>query len=713
MSSNSDGGYGTDKQTNENGSATFNPPDGEQMGGDSYRDDGRPSSLFDEKGTRLPDPADVIAKMSSNLTDMDGPRGSGGTGQDYGSDSDYRSRDDEYGGRRSGNEEWSDRYSRDDRYNRDDYNRDDRERNRGFDSDERELNRRFDNDGQDEYGDRGPRDDYGSRYQPRGFRQNDGYSGGDYPYERQDSYRNGPSYRESGYSNDRGPRNIREYRENRGRRDGYDGYQNEYGGGYQGGGYNGRYDERYDEPGYRDSGYSNRQYNQGYNNRYNNGYGQRGGYQPQGRFQRKSPRNSALAPVATRAREFENAGKDPYDPINQYEFTGALELHPNGYGFLRRSQESYIRQLSDPFVPGSLIEKYGLREGVLIKASVQPKRGSQGPRVREILEIEPLKDGSAGMKPEEYAKTPEFDELIPVTPWQRLRLETGKDPVSTRVMDLFTPLGKGQRALIVAPPRSGKTVLLKQISQAITLNYPDVHVIVLLIDERPEEVTDFKLSVNAEIIASSLDCELESHIRLANFVTKRCKRLVESGKDVFLLLDSITRLARAFNKWVGNTGRTMSGGVDIKAMDVPKKIFSCARQCKVIVRDEEGNPVRDEYGEVVTKDGGSLTIVGTALVETGSRMDDLIFQEFKGTGNMELVLTRDLADRRIWPAIDIRQSGTRHEEKLMDEEELNNSSALRRTMTSMDPADAMQRLVGVLEKSKSNEEFFSKYMMKR
>ena len=243
--------------------------------------------------------------------------------------------------------------------------------------------------------------------------------------------------------------------------------------------------------------------------------------------------------------------------------------------------------------------------------------------------------------------------------------------MTTRVMDLLTPLGKGQRALIVAPPRTGKTVLLQHISQAISQNHPDIKLVVLLIDERPEEVTDFRRAVNGEVVASSLDRDIESHVRLAQLIVRRCERLAEMGKDVFLLMDSITRLARAFNKWVGNTGRTMSGGIDIKAMDIPKKLFATAR---------------------LFEEGGSLTIVGTALVDTGSRMDELIFQEFKGTGNMELVLDRKLADRRVWPSIDISQSGTRREEKLLPPEVLRSVTMLRRTLSSMHPVDAMEQL---------------------
>jgi transcription termination factor Rho len=263
-------------------------------------------------------------------------------------------------------------------------------------------------------------------------------------------------------------------------------------------------------------------------------------------------------------------------------------------------------------------------------------------------------------------------------------METGATPLSTRVMDLLTPLGRGQRALIVAPPRTGKTFLLQHISQAISANYPDITLIVLLIDERPEEVTDMKRNVNGEVIASSLDRDVESHVRLSQLTIERCKRLAEMGKDVFLLLDSITRLARAFNKWVGNTGRTMSGGIDIKAMDIPKKLFATAR---------------------LFEEGGSLTVVGTALVDTGSRMDELIFQEFKGTGNMELVLDRKLADRRVWPAIDISQSGTRREEKLLDPDTLHAVNMLRRTLSTMHHVDAMEQLTKQLAKFKSNTEF--------
>ncbi len=359
------------------------------------------------------------------------------------------------------------------------------------------------------------------------------------------------------------------------------------------------------------------------------------------------------------------------------EGVGLLELHPNGYGFLRSPVNTYSRERTDPFVPGTMIEKYGLRQGVMIRGQVQQARKQQGPRLREIIDID-------GVKPDDYVNVKRFENLTPINPEQWLKLETGPEPLTTRVMDLLTPLGKGQRALIVAPPRSGKTIMLQHIANGISTNHPDIKLMVLLIDERPEEVTDMRRNVSGEVIASSLDMDVESHVRLSQLTIERCRRLAEMGQDVFLLMDSITRLARAFNKWVGNTGRTMSGGVDIKAMDIPKKLFATAR---------------------AFEEGGSLTIVGTALIDTGSRMDELIFQEFKGTGNMELVLDQKLADRRVWPALDITQSGTRREELLLDPDKLHAVTMLRRTLTSMHHVDAMEQLTKQLGRFKSNEEF--------
>lgn len=360
------------------------------------------------------------------------------------------------------------------------------------------------------------------------------------------------------------------------------------------------------------------------------------------------------------------------------EFSGMLEMHPNGYGFLRSPETNYNRERTDPFVPGTMIERFGLRQGVMIKANMVHARRQQGPRVKEIVEVD-------GMPPDDYAKIKSFDQLTPINPEKWLRLEIGQQPLTNRVIDLLAPLGRGQRSLIVAPPRTGKTIMLQHISRGIAMNYPEIKLIVLLIDERPEEVTDMRRNVvNGEVIASSLDEDVDSHVRLSQLVIDRCKRLAEEGQDVFLLLDSITRLARAFNKWVGNSGPTMSGGVNIKAMDIPKKLFATAR---------------------AFAEGGSLTIVGTALVDTGSRMDELIFQEFKGTGNMELVLDRKLSDRRVWPAIDISQSGTRREELLHDPETLHAVTMIRRTLNSMHPVDAMEQLTTQLGKFKSNFEF--------
>ena len=406
----------------------------------------------------------------------------------------------------------------------------------------------------------------------------------------------------------------------------------------------------------------------------NNGYGgfHQNGHQSRGRGRRQRPPGDR--PPQNEPEVTENG-----EPIPTVPAGGILELHPNGYGFLRDPKSNYQRERTDPFVPGTMIDKFGLREGVMVNGMVQPSRKQQGPRLREILDID-------GMKPEEYVNVKTFDSLTPINPESWLQLETGPTPLSPRVMDLLTPLGKGQRALIVAPPRTGKTVLLQQISQSISTNYPEVKLFVLLVDERPEEVTDMRRNVDGEVIASSLDRDVESHVRLSQLVVERCKRLVEMGHDVFLLMDSITRMARAFNKWVGNTGRTMSGGVDIKALDIPKKLFATAR---------------------VFEEGGSLTIVATALVDTGSRMDELIFQEFKGTGNMELVLDRKLADRRVWPAIDISQSGTRREEKLLDPDTLHAVTMLRRTLSSMHHVDAMEQLTRQLSRFKTNRDFIS------
>jgi transcription termination factor Rho len=359
---------------------------------------------------------------------------------------------------------------------------------------------------------------------------------------------------------------------------------------------------------------------------------------------------------------------------------GVLELHPKGYGFLRDPKNNYASGKNDPFVPASLIEKHKLREGVLIKGEIVHGNKGQGPRFRTVETVD-------GRTLEDYAKIRSFDELTAVNPYERIRLETGSTPITMRVMDLLTPLGKGQRALIVAPPRTGKTMLLQEIANSVSTNHPEMHLIVLLIDERPEEVTEMRRRVRGEVIASSMDRDVESHVRISQLIVERGKRLAEAGGQVFILLDSITRTARAFNKWVGNTGRTMSGGLDVKALDIPKKMFGTARRF-------------DE--------GGSLTVAATALIDTGSRMDEVIFQEFKGTGNMELVLNRQLADRRIWPAIDIGLSGTRREELILTPDELEGIIMLRRSLVSLNQIEAMEQLVKTLARFPSNKEFLAR-----
>jgi transcription termination factor Rho len=355
---------------------------------------------------------------------------------------------------------------------------------------------------------------------------------------------------------------------------------------------------------------------------------------------------------------------------------GILELHPRGYGFLRDPAADCRPTPGDVFVPAGMITRYGLRLGTLIEGLAR-KGHQDGPQLVEIRAVD-------GCPPDDYARVPDFDSLTPINPESWLRLETGPEPLSTRVIDLLVPVGKGQRGLIVAPPRTGKTVLLEQIGQAVAANHPEVALLVLLVDERPEEVTDMRRKIPGQVFASSLDQDVASHVRLSRLVVERCKRLAERGQAVLLLVDSLTRMARAFNKSISNSGRTMSGGLDIKALDVPKKLFATAR---------------------AFEEGGSLTILATALVETGSRMDELIFEEFKGTGNLELVLDRRLADQRVWPAIDIARSGTRREEKLLPPANLQAANLLRRTVSSMNPVDAMQRLTAQLAKSRSNRQF--------
>jgi transcription termination factor Rho len=354
-------------------------------------------------------------------------------------------------------------------------------------------------------------------------------------------------------------------------------------------------------------------------------------------------------------------------------------MHPKGYGFLRATARNFLPQPTDPYVPAPLISKLELREGMRLKGPVEAARGNAGPRMVQVDAIEDI-------GPLKYPRR-KFDELTPVDPTEQIHLEIGAEPLTTRVMDLLTPIGKGQRGLIVAPPRTGKTILLEHIARSVAKNHPEIYLVMLLVDERPEEVTEMRRIVRGEVIASSNDRDATAHIRMAELVMERARRLVEQGKDVFVLLDSLTRLARAYNKNVNSGGRTLSGGVDIRALDVPKRLFGTARKFE---------------------EGGSLTVIGTALIETGSRMDDVIFQEFKGTGNMELVLNRQLADRRIYPAIDLPQSGTRKEERILDPEVYKQVSLLRRSLAPLKPVEAMEALVKQLGTYPSNAAFLAR-----
>ena len=360
--------------------------------------------------------------------------------------------------------------------------------------------------------------------------------------------------------------------------------------------------------------------------------------------------------------------------------TGYLEISEKGFGFLRSPDNSFTPKPSDIFVTPDTIKKNFLREGCLVSGALQPPHRGNSPQLRHVEKVNDMLFA-------DYTKSVRFENLTSIDPIEKFRLETTPDILETRVIDLVTPIGKGTRGLIVAPPRTGKTTILKQIANAISTNHPDVHVLVLLIDERPEEVTDFQRSVKAEVVASSNDQDIETHVRLSRFMVERCRRMIESGKDVVILLDSLTRVARAYNSVHGGSGRTMTGGVDARALEIPRKMFAAARKIE---------------------HGGSLTIVATVLVDTGSRMDELIFQEFKGTGNMELILDRKLSDRRLYPAIDIPKSGTRKEEKLFAKTQVEAIRKLRRMMVDLNPVEAMETLTAALKKHKTNDELLAK-----
>jgi transcription termination factor Rho len=357
---------------------------------------------------------------------------------------------------------------------------------------------------------------------------------------------------------------------------------------------------------------------------------------------------------------------------------GVLEVLPEGYGFLRSQDWNYLYGPDDIYVSPSQIKRFDLRTGDTVLGQVRPPK--EGERYLALLKVEKVN----GDDPDKAKHRIAFDNLRPRYPDQRIHLESVSGDISMRVMDLMAPIGKGQRGLIVAPPKAGKTILLQKIANAITDNHPEVHLIVLLIDERPEEVTDMEENVAAEVISSTFDEPADRHTQVAEMVLEKAKRLVEHGRDVVILLDSITRLARAYNVTVPHSGKILSGGVDAHALHKPKRFFGSARNIE---------------------DGGSLTIVATALVETGSRMDEVIFEEFKGTGNLELVLDRHISDKRIFPAIDINRSGTRKEDLLLDEMELSRVYLLRNFLSDMPPAEAIEFLLGRMKKTKNNKEF--------
>ncbi len=367
---------------------------------------------------------------------------------------------------------------------------------------------------------------------------------------------------------------------------------------------------------------------------------------------------------------------DPIAPV-----TGLLEIIDKGHGYLRAEARKYKSVPADPFVPSDLIARAQLRPGLMVTAHIGPNKRGPGPLVTQITQVN-------GKSLADYHQMVAFPDLTVIDPRDRIKLETTGGPDTMRIMDLLTPIGRGQRGLIVAPPKTGKTTLLKQIAQAVLTNHPDMKVFILLIDERPEEVTDFRRSLAAEVWASNTDEDIPSHVRTARMVIERARRMVEFGNHVLVILDSITRLGRAFNHFVGSSGRTMSGGIDAQAMQEPRSIFGSARNIE---------------------HGGSLTIIASALIDTGSKMDELIFQEFKGTGNMELVLSKKLAEKRIWPAIDIPASGTRKEALLLGAENEKKIAMLRRDLLARDPVQAMEALLKACSRFPTNDAFLSSF----
>ncbi|MBU2599591.1 transcription termination factor Rho [bacterium] len=359
---------------------------------------------------------------------------------------------------------------------------------------------------------------------------------------------------------------------------------------------------------------------------------------------------------------------------------GTLDVLPDGYGFLRSSLYNYLPGQDDVYVSPSQIRKFDLQTGDTVSGQIRSPKESE--RFFALLKVETVNYED----PEMANKRILFDNLTPLYPCERIKLEREGDEISMRIMDIITPIGKGQRGLIVAPPRTGKTVLLQEIANSVSVNHPEIKIIVLLIDERPEEVTDMKRSVKGEVVSSTFDEPAESHVKVAEVVIEKAKRLVEHKFDVVILLDSITRLARAYNQVVPTSGKILSGGVDSNALHRPKRFLGAARNIEK---------------------GGSLTILATALIETGSRMDEVIFEEFKGTGNMELHLERNLSDRRLFPAINIARSGTRKEELLLTKEELNKMWILRNLLTPLSSVENMELLIEKIKNTSSNKEFFA------
>ena len=536
--------------------------------------------------------------------------------------------------------------------------------------------------------------DAGEEMRDRASQQEmDGYRRSGYtprPYQQNKSYYDNNRPQQGGYQR-------RQYSPQGGYQQGYN-QQNSYqqGGGYQQGGYqSGGYQQ---QSGYnQNSGYQQRssyQQNNYQQGAYQAGTGyQQGGYQQSG-YQPASfgaDQAGADADQRFRPRNPEGYFNKDYGTSNPAvpeilqtgdcgDAEGVLEVLPDGYGFLR--SENYLSGQHDVYVSIAQIRRFGLRTGDMVTGKTRPSK--EGERFLALLYITAVN----GESPESIVERKPFEELVPVFPNERYTLELpGNNSLAIRLIDLIAPIGKGQRAMIVSQPKAGKTTLLKSIANGISKNYPDSHLIVLLIDERPEEVTDMQRSIKGEVLYSTFDELPEHHTRVAEMVQERAMRLVEMGKDVVILLDSLTRLSRAYNLTIPPTGRTLSGGMDPGALHKPKRFFGAARKIE---------------------NGGSLTIIATALTETGSRMDDMVYEEFKGTGNMEIHLDRKLSERRIFPAIDIYKSGTRREDLLLSTEELEAVRTIRRVLSGGNPADVTEHLISMLEKTNNNEEFLQR-----